>query len=117
MKLDSDIPFLGREALARERENGLARRLACFTIDEDSVMLLGRETIYRNGARVGWLTSGGYGHTVDKSIGYGYVRNRAGVDREFLRSGDYALEVASERIPATIHFQPLYDPRNERLRA
>jgi sarcosine dehydrogenase len=117
VKLDSNTPFLGREALMEQRQNALTRRLACFTTNDSNVLLLGRETIYRNGERVGWLTSGGYGHTVDKSIGYGYVRNQAGVDREFLRSGDYELEVASSRTSATIHFGPLYDPHNERLRS
>jgi 4-methylaminobutanoate oxidase (formaldehyde-forming) len=116
VKLDSDTPFLGREALAEQRQSGLTRRLACFTSDAD-VVLLGRETIYRNGERVGWLTSGGYGYTVDRSIGYGYVRNQAGVDRDYLRSGDYQLEVASRRVPASIHFRPLYDPGNARIRA
>lgn len=42
------------------------------------------------------LTSGGYGYTVDKSIGYGYVRNQAGVDRAYLRAGSYELKVASQ---------------------
>jgi 4-methylaminobutanoate oxidase (formaldehyde-forming) len=117
VKLDSNNPFLGREALVAQRQAGLTRRLACFTVDGQDVLLLGRETIYRDGERVGWLTSGGYGHTVDKSIGYGYVRNQAGVDREYLQAGRYELEVASRRIPAEIHFAPLYDPRNERLRS
>ncbi|MEN8261168.1 MAG: aminomethyltransferase family protein, partial [Pseudomonadota bacterium] len=117
VKLDTNTPFLGREALVEQRQTGLERRLACFTTDDNDVVLLGRETIYRNGERVGWLTSGGYGYTVDRSIGYGYVRNQAGIDREYLRSGDYELEVASRRVPASIHFGPLYDPRNERIRS
>ena len=81
------------------------------------MVLLGRETIYRNGERVGWLTSGGFGYTIDRSIGYGYVRNQAQIDREYLRTGDYQLEVASRRVPANIHFRSLYDPGNERIRA
>ncbi|NIP47068.1 MAG: FAD-dependent oxidoreductase [Gammaproteobacteria bacterium] len=117
VKLGSNAPFLGREALDEQRRNGLARRLACFTTDDSDALLLGRETIYRNGERVGWLTSAGYGYTVDKSIGYGYVRNPAGVDRKFLQSGTYELEVANRRVPAAIHFGALHDPRNERIRA
>ena len=73
-------------------------------------MLLGRETILRNGEPVGYLTSGGYGYTVGKNIGYGYVRNADGVSDEFLASGDYELVVAMERTPAEIHLEPLYDP-------
>jgi 4-methylaminobutanoate oxidase (formaldehyde-forming) len=66
---------------------------------------------------VGWLTSGGYGYTVGKSIGYGYVRNGGGVSTEYLTSGRYELEVATERVPATLHLAPLYDPGMERVKA
>ena len=76
-------------------------------------MLLGRETLYRDGERVGWLSSGGFGYTLDKSIGYGYVRDPAGVDRDYLLSGRYELEVATERVPCELHLGPLYDPGME----
>ena len=81
------------------------------------MVLLGRETIYRDGERVGWLTSGGFGYTVGQAIGYGYVRNPAGVDTDYLRSGRYELEVATERVPATLHLRPLYDPVMARVKA
>ena len=61
------------------------------------VQLWGRETIIRNGERVGWLASGGFGHTVGRSIGMGYVRNPAGVSDDYLASGTYSLEVATPR--------------------
>ena len=85
-KLKTDTPFLGREALEQQKANGLAKRLAFFAVDDPEVVLLGRETIYRNGERVGWLTSGGLG---TQAIGMGYVRNKAGVDRDFLSGGEY----------------------------
>ncbi|HEX2840866.1 FAD-dependent oxidoreductase [Hyphomicrobium sp.] len=117
VKLKSNTPFQGREALTAQSAKPLPRLLACFTTDP-SVVLLGRETIYRNGERVGWLASGGFGYTVNRSIGYGYVRRPdQGVDSEFVLSGNYELEVATERIPATVALEPLYDPANERIRA
>ena len=79
-------------------------------------MLLGRETVYRNGERAGWLTSAGWGYTLQKDIGYGYVRNADGVDSDFLQSGTYELEVAAERVPATLRLDPLYDPKMERIK-
>ena len=80
-------------------------------------MLLGRETIYRNGERVGWLASGGFGYTVGRSIGYGYVRRPGeGVDADFVLSGSYELEVATERVPAKVSLEALYDPANERIK-
>ena len=78
VKLNRNIDFKGRAAVAAQKSDGVGKMLASFTVDPDTV-LLGRETIYRDGQRVGWLTSGGYGHTVGKSIGLGYVRNADGV--------------------------------------
>ncbi len=116
VKLKTNQPFLGREALDRQRQGPLKKLLAGFTVDPD-IVLVGRETIYRNGERVGWLTSGGYGYTVGKSIGYGYVRNAQGVDRAYVESGTYELEVATERVPARVFMEPLYDPGMERVKA
>lgn len=117
VKLATDLPFLGREALEEERRKPLTRRFAGFMVDDPEVRLWGRETIYRNGERVGWLTSAGFGHSVARSLGYGYVRHEAGVDRDFLLSGTYELEVAGERVPARIFLEPPYDPQNRRIRA
>jgi len=117
VKLRKNVDFLGREALLAQREQPLAKRMACFTVDDPDVVLLGRETIYRDGERVGWLTSGGWGYTVAKGIGYGYVRNRPGVDREYLESGSYELGVASERVPCTLRLEPLYDPEMKRIKS
>jgi len=116
LKLKTDTPFKGRTAVETQKADGVAKRLACFTVDDPDVVLLGRETIYRNGERAGWLTSGGFGHTIGKPIGYGYVRNPSGVDRDYVLSGTYELEVATERVPASVHMAPLYDPRMERVK-
>ena len=116
VKLKQNTPFLGREALAAQAAAPLKKRLACFTVDDPGIVLLGRETIFRDGRQVGWLTSGGYGYTVAKNIGYGYVRNPDGVPTDWLLSGRYELEVATERVPAAIHLAPLYDPKMERIK-
>ncbi len=70
--------------------------MCCFTIDNPEVILLGRETIHRNGEIVGYLSSGGWGYTVNTNIGYGYVRCKEGVNMDYLKSGEYELEVASK---------------------
>ncbi len=115
-KMKSGLPFLGREAVAAQLAGGVTKRLAGFTVDDPAVILLGRETIYRDGLRVGWLSSGGFGHTLGKPIGYGYVRNAGGVTEDWMKSGRYTLEVASERVPCQIHAAPLYDPSDLRVR-
>ena len=116
VKLKQNTPFLGREALAEQATKPLKKRLAGFTVDDPAIVLLGRETIFRDGQQVGWLTSGGYGYTVGKNIGFGYVRNAAGVPTDWLSSGRYELEVAAQRVAAAIHLAPLYDPKMERIK-
>ncbi len=116
VKLRKNTPFLGRAALEAQRAAPLKKIFAGFLADPE-VVLLGRETLYRDGQRVGWLSSGGYGYTLGKSIGYGYVRNSEGLDRDFLLSGSYELEVASERVSCDISLEPFYDPKMERVKA
>jgi 4-methylaminobutanoate oxidase (formaldehyde-forming) len=117
VKLKSATPFQGRAALEVQAAKKLPRLLAGFTTDR-SIVLLGRETIYRDGKRVGWLASGGYGYTVARSIGYGYVRDPdSGVDREGVLSGRYELEVATARVPAEVFLDPLYDPTMSRIKS
>ncbi|MBT6544400.1 MAG: GcvT family protein [Rhodobacteraceae bacterium] len=115
VKLKSNIPFKGRDAAATQREKGVKKIMATFTCDSD-VILSGRETIYRNGHRCGYLSSAGYGHTIEKSIGMGYVRAPEVIDRDYVLQGTYELEVATERVSAAVTLYPLYDPGMERVR-
>ena len=117
VKLKSGKPFLGRGAAEKAASAPLAKRLMTFTVDDPAILLAGRETIYRDGTRVGYLTSGGWGYTVGANIGLGYVRNADGVSDDYLASGSYELEVATVRVPAKLHMGPLYDPAMSRIKA
>jgi 4-methylaminobutanoate oxidase (formaldehyde-forming) len=81
------------------------------------VILSGRETIYRNGERCGWLSSAGFGHTLGKSIGMGYVRSSDVIDKDYVLSGKYELEVATVRVKAEITLTALFDPKMERVKS
>jgi 4-methylaminobutanoate oxidase (formaldehyde-forming) len=116
VKLRSGVEFRGRDAAAAQRADGVRKMLAGFTCDPD-VVLLGRETIYRNGERVGWLTSGGYGYTIGRSIGYGYVRKPSGVTADYVMGGEYELEVGGQRVTADVSLQPFYDPTNAKVKS
>lgn len=117
VKMRKNIPFRGREAIERQLAGGVKKRLACFIPEDADAVLLGRETIYRDGKRVGWLSSGGFGYTMGKPIGYGYVRNPDGVTEDFVLSGSYELDVARERIPCKVSLSPLYDSDMARVKA
>lgn len=110
VKLKTNAAFKGRAAVEAQRDHGVKKIMTTFTAPAD-VILSGRETIYRNGKRVGWLSSAGFGHTVQKSIGLGYVRSDEIIDRAHVLSGQYELEVASERVPCEASLAPLYDPK------
>jgi 4-methylaminobutanoate oxidase (formaldehyde-forming) len=114
---DKAVPFIGREALLPRRGAPLARRLLTFTLDDPEPVLYGDEPIWRDGRLVGRITSGSYGHTLGRAVGMGYVHHEGGVDREFLGSGRWELELATERHAATVHHRPPYDPTGARVRA
>ncbi|MEK4035954.1 FAD-dependent oxidoreductase [Methylocystis sp. IM3] len=110
VKMKSGQPFLGRDALEKAATAPPPRLLVGFCVDDPAVALLGRETIYRDGERVGWLSSAGFGHWLGKAIGYGYIRLDGGVTPALAASGAYELDVAGLRIPATLSLAPFYDP-------
>jgi 4-methylaminobutanoate oxidase (formaldehyde-forming) len=111
-----NVDFPGRAALLAQQEGPLTKRLVTFTVADPDAILLGRETIYRDGEPLGWLMSGGYGHTVGCDLGLGYVRRPAGVSDGLLSSGVWELDVANRRVPARLHLEPLVDPSGERMR-
>ena len=117
VKLKKDTPFMGRAALEAASNKPQKKMLATFTTEREDVVLLGRETILRDGAFAGYLTSGGYGYTIGKPIGLGYLRNPDGVTDDWARSGRYELVVAGETVAATVTFEPLYDPTSARVKA
>lgn len=109
--------FVGRDALLRQREGGVTRRLMQFALEDPSAMLYHNEPVWRDGRLAGRLTSGMFGHTLGKPLGLGYVSAEgARVDAEYVLAGAYEIEVAGERIAATASLAPLYDPRSLRVR-
>jgi 4-methylaminobutanoate oxidase (formaldehyde-forming) len=101
--------FLGRAALAAQKEAGVQRRLCTFTLERMAYPVSG-EAIIADGRVVGFTTSANFGHTVGKPVAYGYL------PVHLLDRTDFVIEVYGEPIPATRHDRPLHDPSGERLR-
>ncbi|MGA0595882.1 GcvT family protein [Enterovirga sp. CN4-39] len=109
--------FIGREALLRQKERGLTRRLVQFSLDDPEPLLYHNEPILRDGTIVGRVTSGMFGHTIGRSIGLGYVENRGEVvTADFINGGGFEIEVAGSRFKATASLKPFYDPGNLRVK-
>lgn len=111
--------FIGRDALLAQKAGGLTRRMVQFALADPDRRLYHNEPIWRDGAIVGSITSGMYGHTVDASLGMGYVSAPDGslCDREYVLSGGYEIEVAGERVAARVSLDPWYDPKSARVRS
>ena len=106
--------FLGAEALARVKQSGPRHRLCVFTLEapaEAPAAVSGGEAILRSGKVLGVTTSGNYGHTIGRSIVFGYLPSEeAGHD-------DYEIEAFCEAVPARRHARSLYDPERRRILA
>jgi len=102
--------FIGREALLRQREQGVERALACLVVDAADADPHAFEPVLAGEKIVGYVAAGGYGHTVGESIALAYLPTA------YLEPGtQLTVAILGERRPAQVVEQPLYDPGNERL--
>ena len=118
VKFDKPGGFIGRDALLRHKESGpLKYRMVQFLLEDPEPLLYGDEVIYRDGQIVGYLQTGGYGFTLGGAMGMGFVYHEVDASIEFINSGSYEIDIAGERYPARASLQPMYDPKNIRLRS
>ncbi|PTX04261.1 GcvT family protein [Pararhodobacter aggregans] len=102
--------FIGRDAVLRKREAGLERRMVQFLLQDPEAMAWHNEPIWCDGAIVGTVTSGNYGHSLGGSVAMGYVPVEGGFD------GVFEIDVAGRRVPARASLSPMYDPKALRVR-
>jgi 4-methylaminobutanoate oxidase (formaldehyde-forming) len=108
--------FIGADAVARKRDEGLQMRMVQFKLSDPDAMLFHAEPIVRNGEVVSYITSGNYGHTLGGAIGLGYVPCPGETPDDVLAS-TFEVEVAGTRVRAEASLRPMYDPTSERARA
>jgi 4-methylaminobutanoate oxidase (formaldehyde-forming) len=114
VKFDKPGGFIGREALLRQRQSGVQKRLVQFQLKSPEPLLFHNEPIWRGDSIVGFIRSGMYAHTLGAAVGLGYVTVPPGgfdTDPEA-----YDIEVAGIRHPALASLRPLYDPQNQRIK-
>jgi dimethylglycine dehydrogenase len=104
--------FIGRDAALRERDEGPAQRLVLLAVDSPDADASGFEPIWCGTQRIGFVTSGAYGHHVGLSLALAYL------DRAAVGHGDpIEVSIIGERRPTRILTEPPFDPKGERLRA
>ena len=101
--------FAGREATLKQRDREL--QLIYFSLDPGAADVQGGEPIFSGERCVGVTTSGGFGHYVRQSLGFGYVPPSLAGPGTAL-----AVEVLGQKRQATVRSSPVHDPANQRLR-
>jgi dimethylglycine dehydrogenase len=104
--------FIGREAALEEKNEGDALRLVSFAVDASDADCLGDEPIWHDGKVVGWITSGAYGHTVQRSLALGYVPASLAT-----ATGGFEIEIMGDRRNAERLAGPAFDASGARMRA
>jgi 4-methylaminobutanoate oxidase (formaldehyde-forming) len=105
--------FIGRDALDKQKQDGLNRKLCTIVLEGDEfTQIYGGEVIYHDGKVSARVRSGGYGYTLHKNILYAYLpiaiaRSGTRLDVDLIE-GRYTGEVTAK---------VLFDPEGERLRA
>lgn len=112
---EKPVSFIGRDALLKQKQRGVKRRLVTFVLEDPDPMLWGGEPIHRNGAPVGYTTSGSYGHTLGAAVGMGYVNNKDFFASDFIKDGQYEIEINGARFKAIPHLRAPYDPSRVRI--
>ena len=113
VKLDKPKPFIGKQAIESQKQQGVSKRFCTMVVDAGEFDAPYMSTVWVNGDVVGETTSGGWGYRVGKSIALGTLKV------EHTTPGtEVEIEIFGERRKAVVQEdQPLWDPKNERLRA
>jgi pyruvate dehydrogenase phosphatase regulatory subunit len=111
VKLNSDIPFIGKEALMKQKQEGVRRMYVQLLVDDHDPEIdpwpWGGEPIYRNGVCSGIVSSAGFGYTLNRQICLGYVQNLdngtpAVVTPDYITGGQYEVDIAGIRYGARV---------------
>jgi dimethylglycine dehydrogenase len=104
--------FIGRAAALAERARGPDQRLVLLAIEATDADVTGFEPVWAGEKKVGFITSGAYGHHVKQSLALAYV-DRVIADRP----EPLEVPVVGERCKARLLLRPPYDPSGARLRS
>jgi aminomethyltransferase len=95
--VEFDHPFVGREALLKEKETGVLVRWVGLSVNEPSAIPRHGYAILAEGKPVGTVTSGGFSPTLQRGIALGYVTPPLAGDGTAL-----AIDIRGRSVPATV---------------
>jgi dimethylglycine dehydrogenase len=104
--------FVGKSAALTERTSGPKRRFVVMEVADADTEVIGYESVMHEGTAVGYVTSGAYGHCIGRSLAAGYVPSALA-----LEGARFEIDILGQLRRATVHLEPLYDPKGLRLRS
>merc|ERR1712137_602795 len=116
--------FHGKSALREYKKQGPRKRLVSFKFEDNMVTPHGHysDIVYRNGVKVGYLSSTGYSHTLDTPIALGFVDLPKKVckrPKKWIEKGNYHISIVHKgkiiRTPAKASLKCLFDPTSQRV--
>ena len=116
--IDWDTDFIGKDAVAARRAEGIASsRLVQVLVGDPEPLLYHAEVVHRDGVPVGDVRAGSYGWTLGGAVGLAFVSTPDGspANKEWLDSGEWTVDIAGETYPLTVSLRPLYDPTSSRV--
>lgn len=105
---DKETDFIGRAAISGDLQR--QHRTVYVLASDPASMLLHDETLFRDGAPVGRVTSGNYGYTLGGAVGLGVIMPDSPLD------GLWEVEVGAVRYAVEVSPKPFYDPTGARMR-
>ncbi len=95
--------FVGRDKIVEQKENGLKQKLVGFELIDRGVARHDYEIQDENGKKIGVVTSGTMGPSVEKAIGMGYV------DKELAKvDNTIYIAIRNKKIAARVVKTPFY---------
>jgi len=111
VKFKKNGSFLGKEALLKQRKQGLDRFLVILTTNDSKVRPQGGEPIWWGKNLVGLTTSATYGYSLGCYVMMGYIKNTDVKIEKMIEIGRFEVEIACRRIPAKVLLEAPYDPK------
>ncbi len=103
--------FIGKAAVLAEKARGATRKLCTFEVEAKDADAVAWEPIWHAAEVVGYVTSGGYSHSAQKSIAFGFLPIDLVAEGRIVE-----IEILGEMIPAKLYTAALFDSKNEYLR-
>jgi len=102
--------FIGKDAALEEKKNGPSKHLSVIEIETETDVS-GDEAVMHNGKCISYITSGGYGHSVEKSLAMTYL------PVELIKeSAEFEVEILGIFHKAKVVLNPLYNPSGSKMR-